>query len=170
MKKQSDPNKYELEDEYDLAQMAGLPKGRYDQKRGAREESSGAAINLTTFMNSVAETVRGDERVLLAYVFGSGARGDAGPMSDLDLAVLLTHAAPVASLRAELAGAFYPISGGNPVDLVILNEAPVELAYAVICEGKVLYERSFAERVEYEADVLSRYWDWMAFQKALEKG
>jgi hypothetical protein len=33
MQKQTDPDDYELEDEYDLSQMTVLPRGRYDPKR-----------------------------------------------------------------------------------------------------------------------------------------
>jgi hypothetical protein len=35
----------------------------------------------------------------------------------------------------------------------------VELAYAVIAQGQLLYQRSAAERVEFEAKVLSLYAD-----------
>lgn len=39
--------------------------------------------------------------------------------------------------------------------MVLLNQAPVDLAYAVIAQGQLLYNRSVAERVESEAKVLT---------------
>jgi uncharacterized protein len=45
--------------------------------------------------------------------------------------------------------------------VVILNKAPVELAYAVIAHGICLLERDVATRVEYEAYVLGRYGDYL---------
>jgi hypothetical protein len=47
------------------------------------------------------------------------------------------------------------------VDLVLLNQAPIELAYRVIAQGKWVYEESRAVRVEYEAYVLGRYGDYL---------
>jgi hypothetical protein len=38
------------------------------------------------------------------------------------------------------------------VDVVLLNRAPVELAYAVIIQGTLLFEQDTATRIEYEAD------------------
>jgi hypothetical protein len=35
----------------------------------------------------------------------------------------------------------------------------VELTYALVAEGRRLFERDLATRVEFEADVLSRYGD-----------
>jgi hypothetical protein len=51
--------------------------------------------------------------------------------------------------------------GTDRVDVVILNDASVELAYHVIAEGQVLYERTSALRVEYEAYALGRYGDYL---------
>jgi hypothetical protein len=48
----------------------------------------------------------------------------------------------------------------------MLNRAPVELAYAVIAQGKLLYERDIATREEYEADVMSRYGDYLPVLRA----
>jgi uncharacterized protein len=47
------------------------------------------------------------------------------------------------------------------VDVIILNEAPIELAYAVIAQGVVLYQRDLATRVEYEATVMGLYGDYL---------
>ena len=45
------------------------------------------------------------------------------------------------------------------IDLLVLNQAPVELTYAVIAHGDRLFERDVTTRVEFEANVMSRYAD-----------
>ena len=104
--------------------------------------------------------------VLLAYLYGSQARGEAGPSSDVDVAVLLGETDDVAAATAELRHALVVATGSSRVDLVLLNEVPVELAYTVIAEGLLLYQRDVFTRVEYEADVLSRYADYLPVLRA----
>jgi predicted nucleotidyltransferase len=96
--------------------------------------------------------------VLLAYLFGSRASNRAAPESDYDIAVLTRLPIPPAR-RYQMASELSAILDGKPVDVVPLHRAPVELAYAVIGEGRRLIERDLATRVEFEADVLSRYGD-----------
>jgi predicted nucleotidyltransferase len=98
------------------------------------------------------------EDVLLAYLFGSRAAGRAAPESDYDFAVLTSQAMPP-ERRYQMASEVARLLSGAPVDLVSLRRAPVELAYAVVAEGRRLFERDLATRVEFEADVLSRYGD-----------
>jgi len=43
--------------------------------------------------------------------------------------------------------------------LIVLNRAPVELAYAVAAEGQRFFERDLAASVEFEAGMMSRYVD-----------
>ena len=47
------------------------------------------------------------------------------------------------------------------VDLVVLNYAPIELRYNVIVTGVVIYEQNPAVRVDFEANTLSRYGDYL---------
>jgi predicted nucleotidyltransferase len=114
----------------------------------------------TDAMTALASNLAADSDVVLAYLFGSRARGRAGAQSDYDIAVLASHAVSLAQ-RLELASRLSATLGGAAVDLVLLNEAPVDLAYAVLAEGQLLFERTCAERVEYEANILSRYSDML---------
>jgi len=98
--------------------------------------------------------------VALAYLFGSRADGQAAPESDYDIAVLTRPTMPPAR-RYQMASELSTVLGGTPVDLVVLNRAPVELAYAIVAEGRRLLERDVAARIEFEADVMSRYGDFV---------
>jgi predicted nucleotidyltransferase len=72
-----------------------------------------------------------------AYLFGSYASGEAGPQSDLDLAVLLPRSADpvfIWELSCELADL-----AGVPVDLVDLRSASTVMQYQVITTGQRLW-------------------------------
>lgn len=84
-----------------------------------------------------------------------------GPLSDVDVAVLLDVEAEASVLRASLSHHLASILPNAAVDVVILNQAPIELAYAVISQGLLLYQRTTAHRVEYEARVLGLYGDYL---------
>ncbi len=110
-------------------------------------------------LQALAGYLAGEEEILLAYLFGSRATGTASPRSDYDIALLVRD--PSLDLQARLAHEIGAVLGVEQVDVVFLNRAPVELAYAVVAQGCLLYERSLAERVEFEAKVLSLYGDYL---------
>lgn len=123
-------------------------------------------IDLQTLQQRIAAIAAAHPQVRLVYLFGSRMGGEVGPMSDIDLAAVLDWDASIPHLRDELAHRFAEALDDGPIDLIVLNQAPIELAYAVIAEGTALYQRSLAERVEYEADVLSRYGDYLPVLRA----
>ncbi len=108
--------------------------------------------------------------VKLAYLFGSQARGTARTLSDVDVAILLEEDgdrhAVVLELAAELSGA----AGGRHVDVVVLNTAPVALAYRVIRDGRLLLSRDERARVEHWARTVDRYIDMAPFRRTLAEG
>lgn len=100
------------------------------------------------------------ERVVAAYLFGSEARGEASPKSDVDLGVLLREAPPatLAGRELTLAGDLASALGGA-VDLVILNDSPVDLAARVLRDGRLLLDRDRSTRIRFEVDTRNRYFD-----------
>lgn len=103
------------------------------------------------------------DEVVLAYLFGSQARGHAGPCSDYDIGVLVDETCTTdrARLQARLAHEVAGAVESNAIDIVLLARAPVELAYHVIAQGNLLYRRSCTAQVEYEAYVLGQYGDYL---------
>ncbi len=98
--------------------------------------------------------------MVAVYLFGSEARGEASPKSDIDLGVLLREAAP-----ATLAGRELDLAGdlesalGESVDLVILNDCPVDLVARVLRDGRLLLDRDRSARIQFEVDTRNRYFD-----------
>jgi predicted nucleotidyltransferase len=98
--------------------------------------------------------------VRLVYLFGSHASGKPGPTSDVDIGVLLDRDADAQRVQAQLAHEIGRVLNTGHVDLVLLNRAPIELAYGVIAHGRRLWEQEVATRVEYEAYVLVLCQSW----------
>jgi predicted nucleotidyltransferase len=82
-----------------------------------------------------------------ALVFGSRARGTQRPDSDLDVAAFWTRTPP----------APWEVDLPDGVDLVVLNDAPLELAGTIALEGQVLFEDDEVARVRWVA-VTRRIW------------
>lgn len=123
-------------------------------------------MDIQTLKRELSAIVTGFEGVCLVYLFGSQVGGVRGPMSDHDFAVLVERGIDGLDVQARLAHELARVLGTERVDVVLLNRAPAELAYAVIAQGKVVYERDTATRVEYEATVLSLYSDFLPYLRA----
>lgn len=98
--------------------------------------------------------------LVLVYLFGSQVQGRPGPRSDYDFAVLFEDE-PSLRERSALIHQLVQLLGTDHVDLVVLRRAPIELKYNVIAMGSLLYEVDRAQRVEFEAQTLSRYFDYL---------
>ncbi len=118
---------------------------------------------LPTLAERLGTLFAAEEAVRLGYVFGSQVDGATGPLSDVDVGVLIDPSSlndPTAC-RARLAHEMSAALDTGAVDLVLLNQAPIELAYRVIAQGERVYEERRVVRVEYEAYVLGRYGDYL---------
>jgi predicted nucleotidyltransferase len=98
--------------------------------------------------------------VQLAYVFGSSASGKKGPLSDIDIAVLFTET-PAPESVYQLAHQLSVCLETDRIDLIVLNRAPVELRYAAIASGILVFEVDTSTRVDFEAQTLSFYGDYL---------
>jgi uncharacterized protein len=85
--------------------------------------------------NAIVDTVRSSlPGVLAVYAFGSRIRGDAGPQSDLDLAVLVAgYADPLALWHAASRVA---VMAGFDVDLLDLRAASTVMQHQVLTQGE----------------------------------
>jgi len=99
--------------------------------------------------------VRADVR--LAYLFGSTARGEARPSSDLDVGVVFSPV-PAATELDRLATDLEAVAGRR-VDLVVLTDAPPLLAHEAIRSGRLIVCRDEDERVSFHTRAIARYLD-----------
>jgi len=121
----------------------------------------GRPVDLARVRADLAERLQ-SVPVDLVYLHGSYAGGKPGPLSDVDVAVLLSESIDdekrgqtVLDLIGLLADAFED----DGVDIGVLNGASVDFQYAVIRTGVPVYVGDESRRVEFEAAVADRYLD-----------
>ncbi|NLT06657.1 MAG: nucleotidyltransferase domain-containing protein [Solirubrobacterales bacterium] len=111
--------------------------------------------------------------VAAAYVFGSQARGEAGPLSDVDVAV---WAAPGMlprdrfELRMRLTSAATRALAGERVDLVVLDDASPLLRQRAWRDGRLLIDRDPVTRVRDEARALVEFLDTKPLREQMAAG
>lgn len=88
--------------------------------------------------------------VRFAYLFGSHARGDAGPRSDVDVAVHLGAAPADLDLQLDLVRRLARATGVE-TEIVVLDEAPLRLVERVLREGRLIHSVDEPARVAYES-------------------
>lgn len=100
--------------------------------------------------------------VILAYLFGSQAEGKAGPLSDVDVAVLLGPQVPReqwTDVQIDLINDLISLFHRDDVDVAILNRATPLFAYQVVRFGQVIYEDATCPAVDFATYSVRRYAD-----------
>lgn len=114
---------------------------------------------------SIVNALRGffeslPDGIVCAWLFGSMARGTARPDSDVDIAVLCERDPPgTLDASATAMGGGIEAITGLPIDLVILNRAPVDLIHRVLRDGVLLFERDRDARVRFEVKARNEFFD-----------
>jgi predicted nucleotidyltransferase len=98
--------------------------------------------------------------IAAAYLFGSVARGTAKPGSDVDVGILYSEEPPrtLDGLGLGLEGELEDLLK-LPVQVVVLNRAPVDLIIRVLRDGKLLVDRDRSKRVRFEVRARNEFWD-----------
>lgn len=111
--------------------------------------------------------------VVAAMLIGSQARGNPGPLSDVDVAVWHDPGLDPPSafrLQLELAAAAGHALGTGEVDLVMLNRAPPLLRHRAIRDARLLVERDPVARVRLDARALLDYLDTKPLRAEMSRG
>lgn len=144
-----------------------------EDERMTRRDERGPAVVFDDAARARLAAALDRDGVAAAYVFGSQARGDAGPLSDVDVAV---WADPVLELddrldlRLALIDAAERALGSDQVDLVILDDATPVLRHRAWRDGDVIVDRDPATRVRQQARALVEYLDTQPLRDELDRG
>jgi predicted nucleotidyltransferase len=84
-----------------------------------------------------------------AYLHGSRASGTARADSDFDIAAYFAEPVP----------ASFEVDVPSGVDLLILNDAPLEIAGRIALDGQLLFDDSPVHRVRWESQTRKVYSD-----------
>ncbi len=109
--------------------------------------------------------------VVAAWLFGSRARGDERPDSDVDLALLFREPPePRLGYEAhELEGRIEDALG-LPAQVVIANDAPPDLVHRVLRDGTLLVDRDPLFRALFETKVRNDFFDVEPFLRRYREG
>jgi len=119
-----------------------------------------------TFLDRVGDVLLSMEPEIVAgYVYGSYARGDSGPQSDLDLAVLLPPGSSLIDKLALMAALSRRMH--RDVDVVNLREAGLDLTREVLRDGHKLFDRDQDQTLAWEAEQMTDYSDFNRRRAAL---
>jgi predicted nucleotidyltransferase len=117
-------------------------------------------------LEALRKILKSEKKISVAYLFGSHAKKMNTPMSDIDVAILLSETPKkLLEYHLYLVNKLSEILGNN-LDLIILNTAPPMLKHQIIKYGKIIYSRDEQERVIFEAKAESEYLD---FSRALRR-
>lgn len=110
---------------------------------------------------TIVEYLTQQTDVVAAYLFGSVARNQASHLSDVDIALLLDpDLDPEVSVERQLQlMVALDDFADREVQITLLNQASPMLAYQVVKDGILLYERDRAERIAFEIHTLKIYFD-----------
>lgn len=136
---------------------AGAPIGYADLVNPHAEDR-------TTLITRLGELFEPRPEVLEAYLFGSTARCETQPHSDLDIAVVIDQDKAEDGgfgYRAALTAALMAGLATNAVDVVVLNRASPLLYHRVLRDGVRILSRDLRATTTREARALSRYFDFI---------
>lgn len=117
--------------------------------------------DLEQLERKLSEFLSNIDSVTLAYLFGSTVRGEANCLSDIDIAVLFENTLTkkeAFDLQLKLIVDLGDVLKTKNVDLVVLNDSPMLLAFNIIRDGVIL-KSDERIRVHFETGIMSRYYD-----------
>jgi len=111
-------------------------------------------------IEQLRKLLEAQEDLVVAYLFGSEARGTAKSTSDIDVAVLYQIPPPavLGSPPMKLEGALERALGRR-VQVVCLNGVPPDLGIRVLRDGVLLVEKDRGARIRFEVKLRNEYWD-----------
>lgn len=97
-----------------------------------------------------------------AILFGSAARGQLSPWSDVDVAVLRSARGAAPTDLTALAVAL-EVECGRDIQMLDLERAPADIRRTVLDEGSVLFARTPGRLEDLAEATMLEYWDmaWM---------
>ena len=127
--------------------------------------------NLVDILRRFVPQILKDLPVQLAYLYGSVARGEETPSSDVDIAIVCDdEISPEQRLRLmlDVSAELSRRTGVAEVDVRVINDAPLVFRGRIACEGILLFVRDKAQQIEFETHTRDEYFDYLPFHRRLQ--
>ena len=127
----------------------------------APETSDGRSVaSRQAVQAALSEELAAEPGVVAAYLFGSVARGTAGPLSDIDVALLLADPREDGSVCDRTMDTLCRRFRTSRVDVVSLASAPMPLRYRVVRDGALVLCRDAAILERFITEAVLQYLDF----------
>ena len=126
-------------------------------------------LNIDRLISIIIDILKSVPGIRLVYLFGSRIDGNVGPLSDYDLGVFIDRLKDGPQICSLISHSLAKKLQTNNIDVILLNRVPIELAFSIIAHGALLYERDIQTKVEYEARIMSMYFDYLPVLRAQRK-
>jgi predicted nucleotidyltransferase len=131
-----------------------MKKKKYTISKSRRDR---IAENISSYLKENFESITA------AYLFGSFVTG--APFSDIDLGLIIKKDfAKLMFFELDLENRLEKIFN-HPVDVRVLNRAPLSFCQNVIRQGKVILDRDPNHRADFEGNIRKQYFDFSRFRK-----
>ena len=110
--------------------------------------------------------------VVFAYLYGSYARDEALPQSDIDIAVFVRgnfSQKEYAELELNLSIALDKLDLGAETEVRVINRLPLLMKGEILTEGQLIYCCDDSTRVEFETITRDEYFDFLPLHHQYQK-
>ncbi|ADC66208.1 DNA polymerase beta domain protein region [Ferroglobus placidus DSM 10642] len=111
-------------------------------------------------ISKIIETIKSHPNVIAIYLFGSHAKGETTPLSDIDIAVILEN--PTPESEADIGSLSSP-----EIDVVLFHRLPLHIKYEVFKYGKEIFVRDEEKLLEIKLKVMREYLDTVRMYKMI---
>ena len=125
-----------------------------------RERSRRAALSAEAVESAIVETLAAEPDVVAAYLFGSIARGTAGPLSDVDVGLLIAAGHRAGRIADRVTDALCRRLGTSRIDVVPLANAPMPLRFRVVRDASLVLCRDAAALERFITETVLQYLDF----------
>ena len=117
-------------------------------------------MELNEKISKIIEVIKSHPNVIAIYLFGSHVKGEATPLSDIDIAVILEN--PTPESEADIGSLSSP-----EIDVVLFHRLPLHIKYEVFKYGKEIFVRDEEKLLEIKLKVMREYLDTVRMYKMI---
>ncbi len=126
-------------------------------------------VKKNLIIEQIQNILRNKEYIIFAYLFGSFVSEEA--FNDIDIGIFTNNMGKetVLSVELELEGELEEVLG-IPVDIRVINYAPLPFRYNVLKERGILIDRNTDLRSDFETMTYKEYFDYKHLRNEYLKG
>ena len=116
--------------------------------------------DILDLLPDAGDYLKSHPQVIFSYLFGSLAKHQPFPLSDVDIAVYLKPGSNLAECKLDILGRLMDILRTDEIDLVIINRADISLVMNIIKSKKIIVDKDPFERHRFESLIMRKYFDF----------